>query len=82
MRKALLDRLLGKQAEGMFMATFEQGDVGPVLFPAAVGMGLEGFVSKRLDRAYRAGRCDHWIKVKNQGHPSIGRVKRAFSRSD
>ena len=79
MRKALLDRLLGKQAEGMFMATFERGDAGPVLFSAAVSMGLEGFVSKRMDRAYRAGRCDHWIKVKNHQHPSIVRVKRAFA---
>lgn len=41
-------------------------------------MGLEGFVSKRMDRAYRAGRCDHWTKVKNQQHPSIGRVKRSL----
>ena len=55
MSKALLDRLLVSQVDGMFMGAFEQGDAGPILFPAAVSMGLEGFVSKRLDRAYRAG---------------------------
>jgi bifunctional non-homologous end joining protein LigD len=79
MRKVHLDRLLRGRTEGMFMATFEQGEAGPALFTVAIDMGLEGFVSKRFDRAYRAGRCDYWIKVKNQQHSSIGRVKRAFS---
>jgi bifunctional non-homologous end joining protein LigD len=79
MRKAHLDRLLRGRTEGVFVATFEQGESGPALFPLAIDMGLEGFVSKRVDRTYRAGRCDHWIKVKNQQHSSIGRVKRAFA---
>jgi ATP-dependent DNA ligase len=30
-------------------------------------VNLEGLVSKRRDRAYRGGRCTHWIKVKNPG---------------
>ena len=34
-------------------------------------MGLEGMVSKHRDRAYRGGRCEHWIKVKNRQHPAI-----------
>jgi ATP-dependent DNA ligase len=34
-------------------------------------MGLEGLVSKRLERAYTAGRCTHWIKVKNPGTPGL-----------
>jgi ATP-dependent DNA ligase len=27
-------------------------------------MGLEGMVSKHRERAYRGGRCGHWVKVK------------------
>jgi ATP-dependent DNA ligase len=80
-RKLHLNRLLQGRTKGMYIATFEQGDKGPALFRAAVNMGLEGFVSKQIDRPYRAGRCDHWVKVKNQQHPSIGRVKRALSGS-
>jgi ATP-dependent DNA ligase len=38
----------------------------PDLFCVACNMGLEGIVSKRVDRAYGAGRCAHWIKVKNR----------------
>jgi hypothetical protein len=36
-------------------------------------------VSKRRDRAYRAGCCTHWVKVKNPSHPTMRRVKDAFS---
>jgi ATP-dependent DNA ligase len=57
------------------MAPFEQGEIGPDLFRAACDMGLEGMVSK----PYRAGRCTHWIKVKNRRHPAMHRVKDAFS---
>jgi bifunctional non-homologous end joining protein LigD len=41
--------------------------------------GLEGMVSKRRDRPYRAGRSPDWIKVKNRSHPSLERVKEAFA---
>lgn len=78
MRKTNLDRLLRGRPEGIFVAHFEQGDVGPALFPHAVQMGLEGFVSKQFDRPYRAGRCDHWVKVKNRSHPAFSRVERSF----
>jgi hypothetical protein len=26
-------------------------------------------VSKHLDRAYGAGRCNHWIEIENPAHP-------------
>jgi bifunctional non-homologous end joining protein LigD len=29
-------------------------------------MGLEGMVSKRADRPYRAGRSKDWVKIKNR----------------
>jgi bifunctional non-homologous end joining protein LigD len=74
MRKASLARLLRGRPDGIFVAPFEQGEIGPDLFRAACGMGLEGLVSKHRDRAYRGGRCPHWVKVKN---PTSAAMKRA-----
>jgi ATP-dependent DNA ligase len=37
-------------------------------------MGLEGIVSKRLDRPYRSGRSSDWIKVKNPDAPAATQV--------
>ncbi|WP_312016023.1 DNA ligase [Bradyrhizobium sp. JYMT SZCCT0428] len=51
----------------------EQVDVGTDLFRALCGMGLEGLISKHRERAYRAGRSAHWIKVKNRRHPATSR---------
>jgi bifunctional non-homologous end joining protein LigD len=64
MRKANLDRLLARRPDGIFVAPFEQGEIGPDLFWAACNLGLEGLVSKRRDRPYRAGRSSDWVKVK------------------
>jgi hypothetical protein len=47
--------------EGIFVSDFEQGEIGPDLFRAACNFGLEGLVSKRRDRPYRAG--GQWIDV-------------------
>ena len=66
MRKTNLARLLARRPDGIFVAPFEQGEIGPELFRAACDMGLEGLVSKRRDRPYQAGRSKHWIKVKNR----------------
>ena len=74
MRKANLERLLARRPDGIFVAPFEQGEIGPDLFRAACRMGLEGLVSKRRDRPYQAGRSKHWIKVKNRKHPAMDRV--------
>jgi ATP-dependent DNA ligase len=43
-------------------------------FQVACGMGLQGIVSKRLDRPYRSGRSPDWIKVKNPDAPAAFRV--------
>jgi ATP-dependent DNA ligase len=32
-----------------------------------------GLVGKHRERAYRAGRSPHWIKVKNRAHASLTR---------
>jgi bifunctional non-homologous end joining protein LigD len=74
MRKVALAQLLADQVDGIFIAEYERGDIGGTLFRVACNMGLEGIVSKHLDRPYGAGRCRHWIKVKNQAHPAYGRV--------
>jgi bifunctional non-homologous end joining protein LigD len=80
LRKTNLARLLARRPDGMFVAPFEQGEIGPDLFQAACKMGLEGLVSKRWDRPYRAGRSPHWIKIKNRTHPAMNRVMDALSR--
>jgi bifunctional non-homologous end joining protein LigD len=72
-RKAQLDKLLRGRAQGIFVAPFERGEIGPDLFTAACRMRLEGIVSKHRQRRYRAKTCD-WIKVKNRQHPAYGRV--------
>jgi bifunctional non-homologous end joining protein LigD len=77
MRKTNLARLLARRPEGIFVAPFEQGEIGPDLFRKACEFELEGLVSKRRDRAYRAGTSPNWIKVKNPKHPAMTRVKGA-----
>jgi bifunctional non-homologous end joining protein LigD len=60
LRKTNLARLLARRLDGIFVAPFEQGEIGPDLFRAACNMGLEGLVSKRRDRPYRGGRSPYW----------------------
>ena len=45
---------------------------------AAYQIGLGGLVSKHRERAYRGGRCYHWVKVKNRKHPAYSRVAGQF----
>jgi bifunctional non-homologous end joining protein LigD len=79
MRKTNLARLLARRTEGIFVAPYEQGEIGPDLFKAACSFGLEGLVSKRRDRPYRAGRSPDWVKMKNRKHLAMLRVKEALS---
>jgi bifunctional non-homologous end joining protein LigD len=73
LRKTNLERVLARRPEGIFVNPFERGEIGPELFRAACRMGLEGLVSKHRERPYRAGRCRHWIKIKNRTHPAMSR---------
>ena len=77
LRKTNLARLLARRPDGIFAAPFEQGEIGPDLFRKACEFGLEGMVSKRTDRPYRAGRSPDWVKVKNRKHPAMYRVAEA-----
>jgi bifunctional non-homologous end joining protein LigD len=74
MRKTNLDRLLARGPDGIFVAPFEQYEIGPDLFRATCDMGLKGLVSKHRDRAYRGGPCRHWVKVKNPDSPAMRRA--------
>jgi ATP-dependent DNA ligase len=76
-RKVRLGKLLRGRSKGIFVAPFEQGEVGPELFRKACEMGLEGLVSKHRERRYRPRTCD-WFKVKNRRHPAYSRVADQF----
>ena len=78
MRKTNLARLLRGRPDGILVAPFEHGEIGPDLFRAACNMGFEGMVSKRADRPYRAGRSKDLVKVKNRKHPVYRRVQDQF----
>jgi bifunctional non-homologous end joining protein LigD len=78
MRKANLARLLARRVDGIHLADFEQGEIGPDLFRHACLMGLEGLVSKHRESIYRGGRSDRWVKVKNRQHPAFARVQDQF----
>ncbi|MBR0755634.1 DNA ligase [Bradyrhizobium jicamae] len=77
LRKGALARMLARRVDGIFLSDFEHGEIGPELYRHACLMGLEGMVSKRRDRPYRAGRSKDWIKVKNRKHPAMGREMEA-----
>ena len=57
MRRTNLAELLARRPDGVFVAPFEQGEIGPDLFRAACDMGLEGMVSKRADRPLYVANC-------------------------
>jgi bifunctional non-homologous end joining protein LigD len=78
LRKTNLARL-ARRADGIHLAPFEQGEIGPDLFRAACDMMLEGLVSKRRDSRYRPGPSRDWIKIKNPKSPAMNRAKDAFS---
>jgi bifunctional non-homologous end joining protein LigD len=79
LRKINLARVLARRADGIHLAPFAQGEIGPDLFRAACDMMLEGLVSKRKDSRYRSGPSRDWIKVKNPKSPAMNRAKDAFS---
>ena len=78
MRKTNLSQLLARRVDGIHLAPFEAGEIGPDLFRHACLMGLEGLVSKHRDRPSRPGRSPHWVKVKNRQHPAFSRVVDQF----
>jgi bifunctional non-homologous end joining protein LigD len=64
-RKTLLQQIVGGLPPDVPIRFSEHlaGD-GPTMFEHACRLGLEGIVSKRSDLSHRAGRGDHWLKIK------------------
>ena len=73
MRKTNLARLLARRVDGIHLAPFEQGEIGPDLFRHACLMGLEGRLETSRQLVPRRP-VDRWIKVKNRQHPAFSRV--------
>ena len=71
-RKSTLKSLLrGKRAGIVFNSHFIAD--GAIIYRQAWALGCEGIVSKRLGSAYRSGRTDCWVKVKNPAAPAVRR---------
>ncbi len=64
-RKGLLAKLLATRGVPavISLSQYVEGN-GPEFLKQACKLGLEGIVSKRRDRPYRAGRSYDWLKVK------------------
>jgi bifunctional non-homologous end joining protein LigD len=72
--KITLAKMRASGAHGViFIAPFEEGEIGPDLFRAACNISLEGLVSKRRDRPYRGRRSPYWVKVRNPKSPAMNR---------
>jgi len=56
LRKTNLERLLARRPDGITVAPFERGEIGPDLYRAACRIGWEGLASKHRDRPYRGGK--------------------------
>jgi bifunctional non-homologous end joining protein LigD len=80
LRKRNLARLLRRRVDGIFVAEYDAGEMKYDLFGAVCQLGFEGIVSKRCDRPYSAGKCKHWLKVKNPAHPAYCRVREHLTR--
>ncbi|MGY4439390.1 hypothetical protein [Bradyrhizobium sp. LM2.3] len=70
LRKTNLQRLLAHRPDGITVALFERGEIGPKRFRAACRMGLEGLVSKYRDRPHRGERQKHWVGEDQEPQPS------------
>ena len=71
-RKRKLADLLRGTDDGIAFNKHFDGD-GAIIFEHACALGCEGIVSKRLGSAYRSGRVDHWLKIKNPAAPAVRR---------
>jgi bifunctional non-homologous end joining protein LigD len=71
--------LLVRWLDGIFVAPFAQGEIGPDLSLEARKFGLEGMVCKRAERSYQAGWSKHWMKMKNRKPPAMERVMDALA---
>jgi bifunctional non-homologous end joining protein LigD len=71
-RKQTLGDLIRGIDDGIAFNKHFDGD-GEIIFRHACSLGCEGIVSKRLGSAYRSGRVNHWLKIKNPAAPAVRR---------
>ena len=71
-RKRTLEGLLRRHHRGIAFNRHFEGE-GAAIYKHACALGCEGIVSKRLGSPYRAGRSDHWLKIKNPAAPAVRR---------
>ena len=79
-RKRHLAELLRQPDHGIALNQTYEGD-GAVIYEQACALGCEGIVSKRLGSAYRMGRTDQWLKIKNPSHQPSGASVRSIGPS-
>jgi bifunctional non-homologous end joining protein LigD len=65
-RRYKLDRIMDRSASPLIQ-NCQQFDLPETLLVECTRRGLEGIVSKRIDRPYISGRTKDWIKVKCAG---------------
>jgi bifunctional non-homologous end joining protein LigD len=64
-RKALLKSVLETlPSPSVVQYSDHMAEDGPTVLAHACRMGLEGIISKRIDRPYSSGRGEHWLKSK------------------
>jgi bifunctional non-homologous end joining protein LigD len=73
-RKRRLGGLLRLPHDGIAISEAFSGD-GAVIYKHACALGCEGIVPKRLGSPYRAGRSNHWLKIKNPTAPAVRRLE-------
>ncbi len=62
--QALLPNVSGRDASARILYSEHLAGDGEKILSSACKLGLEGIVSKRLDKPYRSGRHDDWRKTK------------------
>ncbi len=73
-RRAALAQLLRSTADSIALSEHMAGPDGEAMFRHVCAMGLEGIVSKGVDRPYTSGRSRDWIKIKNPNAPAVKRI--------
>jgi bifunctional non-homologous end joining protein LigD len=79
-RRAMLGKLLRKAGPALIFSEHMDGADGEAMFRHACKLGLEGIISKRLDKPYLSGRCQQWRKVKNPAYETPGHAVGTASR--
>ena len=65
-RRAMLRKLIRRVGPVLIFSEHMDAADGERMFRHACALGLEGIVSKRLDKPYSSGRCRHWRKDKTR----------------